>query len=756
MSYNNPFGKINQPPVGYGAAYGSYGYSTSTTSSNNKPSTTTTTSYGYQDPYSKQIPGYGGNSYGTPGYGTSYSYGTPSYGTSTAGGYGGYTQPTASYQTYQPTVPSTSYSYGGSTQPQPTYPTAGGNAAPISFGGYGTYGGNAGTTAVDPYAKPRTDNATIYTQQNIKPAQDQLSLDEINDLSKAGKQLFSNAFAKSSTKSAYQDLLKQLQASGQKYKDLDFPNELRSLTGGLSDYELAASGNPLNWRSLIWLRADDIFGKGTYKVFVDTIEPNDIKQGSLGDCYFLSTLSAIAEKPERIRRLFESPQVNEHGVYAVRICDLGVWTTVILDDYIPCSAKSRQPVFTRGNGSELWVLLLEKAWAKTYGSYARIEAGLTRECLHDLTGAPTKYYLTGDPTKYDEIWKAIADGEKKDFIMTAGSGDFFEGADLMSSVGLVGSHAYSLLSAVEIKDKYGATVKLIQLRNPWGKGEWTGEWSDESPRWTEDLKRQLNLEDKDDGIFHMSFEDFVKYFSDIQICKCHDDFIYKSLKTSQDHKHATYFKLTVKTPGHYYVTINQESKRKHEEKENYKYSDIYLVFGKKISKGYEYVEGIQKADKEVWTDGHLTAGEYIVYAKTAWTQQRSKEFSISAYGAGEVDIEQVPKTYCPDFIEKVYLNKARQSKKFEDYKHAGVANCYRAVELTDDGFGFIYYRNESGKALEEELYFKYLEGLKLRKPYRGNNYKISVPGGQERIVVTKILPNASRIRQAFTERARFV
>jgi len=202
--------------------------------------------------------------------------------------------------------------------------------------------------------------------------------------------------------------------------------------------------------------------------------------------------------------------------------------------------------------------------------------------------------------------------------------------------------------------------------------------------------------------------------------------------------------------------VNQESKRKHEERENYKYSEVYLVFGKKVANGYEYVEGVQKADKEVWTDGHLTAGEYIVYAKTAWLQNRTKEFSISSYGVAEVDIEQVPKTYCSDFIEKVYLNKARKSKKLEDYKHAGVTNCYRAVELTDDGFGYIYYRNESGRTLEEELYFKFLEGLKLRKPYRGNNYKISVPAGQERIVITKILPNATRIRQAFTERARFV
>jgi len=46
-------------------------------------------------------------------------------------------------------------------------------------------------------------------------------------------------------------------------------------------------------------------------IFVGKIEPNDIKQGSLGDCYFLSSLSAMAEKPNLISRLFKTNTVNE-------------------------------------------------------------------------------------------------------------------------------------------------------------------------------------------------------------------------------------------------------------------------------------------------------------------------------------------------------------------------------------------------------------------------------------------------------------
>jgi calpain-15 len=51
----------------------------------------------------------------------------------------------------------------------------------------------------------------------------------------------------------------------------------------------------------------------------------------------------------------------------------GKWLTIDMDDYIPYMYDL--PAFSRGNKDELWVILLEKAWAKIYSSYKRIEAG---------------------------------------------------------------------------------------------------------------------------------------------------------------------------------------------------------------------------------------------------------------------------------------------------------------------------------------------------------------------------------------------
>ena len=57
-----------------------------------------------------------------------------------------------------------------------------------------------------------------------------------------------------------------------------------------------------------------------------------------------------------------------------------------MDDYIPVDADGKC-VFTKGgeDGLEMWPTILEKAYAKLYGSYSTIEAGKVHLALADLT-----------------------------------------------------------------------------------------------------------------------------------------------------------------------------------------------------------------------------------------------------------------------------------------------------------------------------------------------------------------------------------
>lgn len=88
--------------------------------------------------------------------------------------------------------------------------------------------------------------------------------------------------------------------------------------------------------------------------------------------------------------------------------------------------------------------------------------------------------------------------------MTAGSDDLNNGSDAyIQKIGICGSHAYSLLATFELEKLGGGNYKLltreeskdsmnieklVQLRNPWGKGEWAGDWSDSSYKWTDQVK----------------------------------------------------------------------------------------------------------------------------------------------------------------------------------------------------------------------------------------------------------------------------
>ena len=50
------------------------------------------------------------------------------------------------------------------------------------------------------------------------------------------------------------------------------------------------------------------------------------------------------------------------------------------------------------------------------------------------------------------------------------------------------------------------------MRNPWGKGEWTGDWSDTSKKWNDSLRNRFKLKERDDGLFYMDLLDYVKHF----------------------------------------------------------------------------------------------------------------------------------------------------------------------------------------------------------------------------------------------------
>ena len=95
------------------------------------------------------------------------------------------------------------------------------------------------------------------------------------------------------------------------------------------------------------------YNEANEEIGTEGIEADDIRQGQLGDCYFLSSISAVAEYPSRIKKIFISQKINDYGIYCIKLCHFGEWQAVYVDDFFPCNSNG--PAFTKGNENEIWV-----------------------------------------------------------------------------------------------------------------------------------------------------------------------------------------------------------------------------------------------------------------------------------------------------------------------------------------------------------------------------------------------------------------
>ncbi|CAI5478211.1 unnamed protein product [Closterium sp. Yama58-4] len=221
-------------------------------------------------------------------------------------------------------------------------------------------------------------------------------------------------------------------------------------------------------------RVGDLYDEPLF--IVDGIRAGDIKQGGVGDCWFLAPVATIANMPTLLESICVARD-EQVGVYGFIFFRDGEWISEVIDDqlfvtypdYANVVDDDMKRVFPteeeyvkavqRGSNAlhfakcvdsnESWLPLLEKAYAKAHGDYSSIVGGFTGEGVEDLTGG-----------------------------------------------------------AVEIKG-----TRLVQVRNPWGQSEWTGRWADGSPEWTAEWMTALNHRFGDDGAFWMSYDDFLATFT---------------------------------------------------------------------------------------------------------------------------------------------------------------------------------------------------------------------------------------------------
>ncbi|XP_030084769.2 calpain-6 isoform X1 [Serinus canaria] len=369
----------------------------------------------------------------------------------------------------------------------------------------------------------------------------------------------------------YQELKGQCLQQGILFEDPEFPASDESLY-----YDSAAKGK------VEWKRPKDLCEDP--HLLVDGMSSHDFHQGKLGNCWFVAACSCLALRKSLWQQVI--PDSNEQewdpksprkyaGIFRFRFWRFGEWTEVVVDDQLP--TENGELIYCRSNvRNEFWSALLEKAYAKLAGSYQALDGGCAAEALVDFTGAVAES-INLEEGKYGEViseqMKLFEDlmkvHKRGGFISCSISESPGRPSEAETGTGLIVGHAYSVTAIRKLRlgeslvfSFKAEKLFMIRLRNPWGKKEWHGAWSDSSEEWkkvSDSERKSLGLTVGNDGEFwtgscrvwlwamkkaghdgnsksqaglellcspapsfsrhRMTFEDWCKNFTDVDICR---------------------------------------------------------------------------------------------------------------------------------------------------------------------------------------------------------------------------------------------
>ncbi len=209
--------------------------------------------------------------------------------------------------------------------------------------------------------------------------------------------------------------------------------------------------------------AADLFRRGSADT--NKIDPNDVQQGFLGDCYFLAAIASVARAdPSALEKLIKD---NGNGTYDVTLyVDRGFLgfgrapKVITVSPEFPLQADGT-PAYARGGDRELWVMLLEKAYAQHNGSFEAIKGGRVDLGIGVITGTDATSYATKDYSEAD-ILAMLTEALNDNKPVVADSKDIpddnTEKALLAKSLDIIEGHSYPVKAV---------NGNNISLQNPW-------------------------------------------------------------------------------------------------------------------------------------------------------------------------------------------------------------------------------------------------------------------------------------------------
>ena len=263
----------------------------------------------------------------------------------------------------------------------------------------------------------------------------------------------------------------------------------------------AASGVGGSIQSPVFARGDsdkpgnpDLYGDLTGKVYWPdeintdpaTIHDFYVKQGQVGDCWFLAALGAVAKQnPE-----FLSEQMKQN--------DDGTWTVTFYDDGKPVeiTVNPHSPENAAGDyhGDPNWATIYEKAAAEFFGGdYEDLDRDTSDRAFEAITGNSSE---SRGELSLSEIQDALRDGPVA-LGTEAAEDDWLFFFDKVDEAQIVPNHAYIVDNVQMREGEDGVEQLMIHIINPWGPG---GELDGQS-KWGEQWITEEQYHDNFDSVY---------------------------------------------------------------------------------------------------------------------------------------------------------------------------------------------------------------------------------------------------------------
>jgi len=209
------------------------------------------------------------------------------------------------------------------------------------------------------------------------------------------------------------------------------------------------------------------------------VDPSDIRQGFIGDCFFLSPLMATARiNPSKVAKMVRGPigeSPSGGSAYEVKLYnDSGDLVTHHVDDRFISNADGTPRYAQYGDrsavGPELWVMLMEKAWAAQRGGFNNMDFGAASDGLRAVTGKSSTWHNVATENTDQiiaNISQAVADGKPVVCNTPATITSPALAWATAAGISLVNAHSYNVASASK-------TARTIDVQNPHGRNHLPG------------------------------------------------------------------------------------------------------------------------------------------------------------------------------------------------------------------------------------------------------------------------------------------